>query len=167
MESVTRFRYWNMFMLDSLENWLERQAEAGLILEKVRYGFWFTFRRESSATIDCHMDYRGYLPDGYLAELNRRHWTVMKVSRRWQLLWQPYKGKRPKLYTGFDEDMAGSLKISSVIMMIIAIIMTVIIYLVAGRGFAVLVLVISAYNILRTVLYRMVLLERIRIYYDK
>ncbi|MBQ1878458.1 MAG: DUF2812 domain-containing protein, partial [Erysipelotrichaceae bacterium] len=55
MEKITRFRYWNMFMLDSLENWLERQAEAGLILEKVRYGFWFTFRRESSATIDCHM----------------------------------------------------------------------------------------------------------------
>ena len=167
MEKITRFRYWNMFMLESLENWLEQQAEAGLILEDVRHGYSFTFRRERGATIAYHMDYRGYLPDGYLAELDRRHWTVKKISNRWLLLWQPYRGKRPKLYTDYDEDMAASLKISAVIMVILTAIVTVIMYLFAGTGFAILILIISGYNILRTVLYRMVLLERIRIYNDK
>ncbi len=171
MEKKTRFHYWNMFTIPSLEHWLSQQAANGYMFESVRNSYSFTFRKAGAQKISYHVDFRGYMPDGYMSYLTANNWMVNKLSRNWQLIYRSYRKEYEYLSTPYDEEMVQGLKRNIVITVIIAVISTVAAYIIfrqfPDNGLITVALLLfvalTFYNVLRMVFYRIMLEERIRL----
>jgi hypothetical protein len=172
MAETTRtvFHPWWMFSLGQLESWLQAQAAQGWWFAGVRAGWWFTFRQTRPSKTAYRVDYRGYLVDGYLQELDRMGWKVQKLSRSWQILYQDYQENPPELFSGYDERMAQGLGRNSIT--VFALIAAIAIYDVVmldeehdSLAFRVLVAAVGLagfVNLLRMTLARAMYQERVR-----
>ena len=78
-------------------------------------------------------------------------------------------------YTNYDEDMAASLKTSSIVMTVISALIIIVLFRTVGTFkenlignlLVILVAIVSALNIIRIIMYRMMLLERVRIFRNR
>ena len=115
------WKFWTMFQLGSLENWLEMMAQKGLILVGTKYGVRFMFKQDKPSKICYILDYRGYLLDGYMSELARSNWTMIKLSKYWIVWYKPYVDVRPTIKTMLDEEVLTAVKRTIAIQLVIIV----------------------------------------------
>ena len=108
-----------MFQLGSLENWLETKAQQGWLLVGVKCRYCFQFKEEKPNNICYAIDYRGYLLEGYMSELARLNWTMLKMSKYWLAWSKPYVDTRPTLKTMFDQEVLVGIKRTTVIQLLV------------------------------------------------
>lgn len=170
MHNKAEFYFWTMFSIPRLENWLQKQASEGKLLEDVRSRYFFTFKSGPGTKVAYCVDFRGYIPDGYLSHLDRNNWLRLKLDRNWQLLYREYDNKYPLLCSDYDEDMVAGLK-RNISIAVAALVFTVLLfYLLIGENLQqslvkvvlFVYVVVSVYNILRLFFYRIMLEERIK-----
>ena len=169
MAEKTYFHFWFMFSAPALEQWLSSMARQGWILQRVKHHYWFTFREGEPKNMVYRIDYKGYMPAGYLAELGRENWLVQSIDRNWQVCYKPYQGEMPYLSSSYDEDIVRAISRNSVIILVVAIMICVAFWFFINSFpsnqllKAVLLIAIASiiYNILRLSFAKAMLQERI------
>ena len=167
MEEKVQFHFWTMFTLPQLEQWLDRMAEQGWILSRVKAHYFFTFHKDKPLRMTYQADFRGYILDGYLREMESQGWLRQNLSHNWQLFYRSYGKEFTRLHSSLDQEMAEGINRNSITSLVVLVIVTFVGYQAVRKAQSMLALVlliimilIAIYNILRMQLYRAMLLER-------
>lgn len=94
------FKWWWAWKAEKIEEWLERQAAGGWILESCSLaGIVFHFRKGNPMQIRYSVDYLHKPAPDYERVLADDGWNILTMGGSWYVCCKEYDGKRPELYT--------------------------------------------------------------------